>query len=171
MVAGEVIGGELRRHAAPAKRKARAEHRHLRTGATERTQQVRREGRQSQAEERERDDELLGGVARAARRRAQPGADHAEHDGAHGDVLVTPGVLAQHPLGDQHQHEQTRRERGLHHGERREQQRHNLKRPAEDRQPRAEHPARAPDESPHERHAQVLLLRRVLGVHRLQRDP
>ena len=170
-MAGEVIRGELGRHTAPAERKARPEHRHLGTGATERTQQVRRERRQSQTEERERDRELLGGVASTARGRAQPGADHADHDGAHGDVLITPGVLAQHPLGDQHQYEQTRRERGLYHRERCEQQRHDLQRPAEDREPRAEHPARAPDEAPHERDAQVLLLWRVLGVHRLQRDP
>jgi hypothetical protein len=125
-VAGEIIRGELRRHTAPAERKARPEHRHLGTGATERTQQVRGEGRQSQPEERERDRELLGGVARAARRRAQPSADHADHDGAHGEVLITSRVLAQHPLGDQHQHEQARRERGLHDRERCEQQRHDL---------------------------------------------
>ena len=58
------------------------------------------------------------------------------------DVLVAPGVLAQHPLAQEHQHEQAGRERRLHHHQRRQQQRQHLQRPAEDRQPRAEQPAR-----------------------------
>jgi len=110
-------------------------------------------------------------VARAARRRAQPRADHADHDRRHRDVLVGAGVLAKHPLAEEHQHEQAGRERRLHHHERREQQRDHLQRPAEDRQARAEHPTSAPDEAPHQRQAQVLLVGRLLGVHRLERDP
>ena len=45
-----------------------------------------------------RDRQPLGRVAGAARRRAQPGADHAEHDRRDRQVLVAPGVLAEHPL-------------------------------------------------------------------------
>lgn len=167
----EVVGGELRRHAAPSDREAGAEHRHLRTRAAERTQHVRREARQPQADQHERDRQLLGGVAGAARRREQRGADHADHDRAHGHVLVASGVLSEHPLGEEQQHEQARRERGLYDRERREQQRHHLQRPADDRQPRADQPARPPDQSPRERQTQVLLVRRLLGVRRLQRDP
>jgi len=72
-------------------------------------------------------------VARAARRRAQPRADHTDHDRRHRDVLVSTRVLAEHPLTDEHQHEQSRCERGLYHDQRREQQRDHLQRPTEDR--------------------------------------
>ncbi len=50
-------------------------------------------------------------------------------------------------------------ERRLHDDERREQQRDELQRPAEDRQPGAEQPARAPHEPLREREPQVLLVR------------
>jgi hypothetical protein len=80
-------------------------------------------------------------------------------------------VLAERPLAHEHQHEQSRGERGLHDDQRREQQRDHLQRPAEDRQARAEHPASALDQSPDERQAQMLLAGCLLGVHRLQRDP
>jgi len=86
-------------------------------------------------------------------------------------VLVASGVLAEHPLPHEHQHEQARGERGLHHDQRREQQREHLQRPAEDRQARPQHPAPAPDQAPDQRQAQMLLVGRFLGVHRLQGDP
>ncbi|MCW3019517.1 MAG: hypothetical protein JWN10_1825, partial [Solirubrobacterales bacterium] len=38
-------------------------------------------------------------------------------------MLVAPGVLAEHPLAEEQQHEQAHREGWLHHDERREQQR------------------------------------------------
>ena len=71
----------------------------------------------------------------------------------------------------QAEHEQAGRKRRLHHDQRREQQRDQLQRPAEDRQPRAEQPACAAQQAPGEREAQMLAVRRLLGVHRLQRDP
>jgi hypothetical protein len=80
-------------------------------------------------------------------------------------------VLAEHPLTDEHQHEQARGERGLHHDQRREQQRDHLQRPTEDRQARAEHPAPTLDQAPDQRQAQVVAVRRLLGVHCLERDP
>ncbi len=86
-------------------------------------------------------------------------------------MLVTPGVLAEHPLAQEQQHDQAHRQRGLYYYQRREQQREHLQRPAEDRQARAEHPASAPDEPPDQGQAQVLLRGRLLGVHRLQGDP
>ena len=82
-----------------------------------------------------------------------------------------PGALAEHPLADDHQHQQARRQRRLHDDQRREQQRQHLQRPAEHRQARADQPARTPDQAPRQRQAQVLLVGRLLGVHRLQRDP
>jgi len=87
-------------------------------------------------------------VAGAARRSAQARADHPDHDRRHRQVLLTPRVLAQHPLSQEHQHEQARGQRGLDHDQRRQQQRDHLQRPAEDRQARAQHPAPAPDQPP-----------------------
>ncbi len=110
-------------------------------------------------------------MARAARWRAQTRPDHADHDRRHRDVLVATGVLTQHPLSQEHQHEQTGGERGLHDDQRRQQQCEHLQRPADDRQARAEHPAPAPDESPDQRQTQVLCLGRLLGIHRLESDP
>ncbi len=80
-------------------------------------------------------------------------------------------MLAEHPLTDEHQHEQPRCERGLYHDQRREQQSDHLQRPTEDRQAGAEHPAPALDQSPDQRQAQVVAAGRLLGVHRLERDP
>jgi hypothetical protein len=80
-------------------------------------------------------------------------------------------VLAEHALAEEEQNEQPRRERRLYDHEWRQQQRHDLQREAEDRERRAQQPARAPDQAPHEREAQLLLAGRLLGVKRLQDDP
>ncbi len=170
-MAGQVIGGELRRHTAPAERQAGADHRDLIARAPERAQQIRHEARHAQPEQHERDRQLLRGVGGAARRREHTRADHAEHDRAHRHVLIPAGVLVEHPLGEEQQHQQSGCQRRLDHDQRGQQQGNHLQRPAEDRQPRPEQPARAPDQPPHERQAQVLGVRRLLGVHRLQGDP
>jgi hypothetical protein len=80
-------------------------------------------------------------------------------------------VLAEHALGDEHQHEQAGGERRLNDDERSQQQREHLQRPAEDRQTGAEQPTCTPHEPPGEREAQMLIVRRLLGVHRLKGDP
>ncbi len=110
----------------------------------------------------------MSGVARWS---GQPRADHAGHDRRHRHVLRAAGVLVEHALCKEHQHQQARGERRLHDDQRREQQRDDLQRPAEDRQARSEQPARAAHQAPGERQAQVLIVRRLLGVHRLQGDP
>jgi len=168
---GEVIGCELGRHPAPAERQARADHGHLGAGVPERAQQIRNQARQAKANQHQRDRQLLRAVAGAARGSEHGRADHAEHDRAHRRVLVSSGVLAQHALGEEHQHQQACRQRRLDHHERGQQQSHDLQRPAEDREPRPEQPAGASDQPPGERQAQVLLVRRLLGVHRLEGDP
>ncbi len=86
-------------------------------------------------------------------------------------MLVASGMLAEHPLREEQQHEQPDRERRLHDDERREQQRDHLKRPAGDREPGADQPARALGQPPRQRESQVLVGRRLLGVERLDRDP
>ncbi len=122
----EVIGCKLGRHAAPAEGQAGADHRDLRTRVAKRAQEVRKEARECEHAEHHRDRQFLGGVRGAARRREQSGADHAAHDRADRHVLIASRVLAQHPLGEQHQHEQPGGERRLHDHERREQQREHL---------------------------------------------
>jgi len=137
----------------------------------ERAQQIREQAREREADKHERDRQALAGLAHAARGREQARSDHADDDREHRQALGASGVLAEHPLAQEQQHQQSRRERRLHDDQRRQQQRHDLQRPAENRQARAEHPAGAPEQPPHERHPQVLLPRRLPGVHRLQGDP
>ncbi len=171
MVVGEVVGGELRRDAAPAAREARAEHRHARDRAVERAQQVRQQARERETHEHQRDHQVPGRFAGAARGREHARTDDAEDDRERREVLAAPGVLAEHPPAEVQQHEQAGGQRRLHDHQRRQQQRQHLQRPAEDRQARAHQPARAFDEAADERHAQVLLVRSLLRVHRLQGDP
>jgi hypothetical protein len=102
---------------------------------------------------------------------AQRRADDAEHDRNHGDVLAPSHLLVQHALPEEQQHEQTRRQRWLHHHQRGEQQRHHLQRPTENRHARAEQPARTHDQIARKPQAQVHLVGSTLGVHRLQRHP
>jgi hypothetical protein len=106
-----------------------------------------------------------------ARRREQGSAEHADHDRDGRQVLVAPGVLAEYPLAQEQQHQQAGRERRLDNDQWRQQQSHHLERPAQDREPRAHQPAGAPEQSAHQRQPQVLLVRRLPGVHRLQGDP
>jgi hypothetical protein len=105
------------------------------------------------------------------RRRREGGSHHADQDRPDGEVLVASGVLSEQTLGEQHQHQKPGRERRLDDHERGQHQRHDLKRPAEHREPRAREPARAPGQAPGEGQPQVLLVGRLLGVERLQGDP
>jgi len=86
-------------------------------------------------------------------------------------MLTAPGVLVQHPLTEEQQHQQPDRHRRLDHHQRREQQRHHLQRPAEHRKTGSRQPARPPEQVERERGMQVLGVGGALGVHRLQRDP
>ena len=110
-------------------------------------------------------------MRRTASGGAHRDARDADHDRAHREVLAPPGVLAEHPLREEYEHYQARRERWLNDDERREQERDDLEREAEYRHPRAEQPARAPQQPPCERQTQVLIVGRVLGLRRLERDP
>jgi len=137
----------------------------------QRTQQIGQERRQAQPDEHDRDRQVLRAMSRRAWRGRQARPDHADHDRPHRQVLVPPGVLVQHPLAEEHQHEQARGECRLDDYERCQQQRDQLQRPAEDRQAGAQQPAPASRQAPREREAQVLAAGRLLGVHRLQGDP
>jgi len=105
------------------------------------------------------------------RRRRQGGSHHADHDRPDGKVLVASGPLSKQALGEEHQQHQSCRERRLDDHERGQHQRHDLKRPAEHREPRAREPSRAPGQAPGQSQPQVLLVGRLLGVERLQGNP
>lgn len=132
--------------------------------------QVRQERERRQRNEHERD-RLVARLRFAAFGGSECGPDDAEHDRRNGDPLAPSGVLAEDAPAEEQQHEQPGGERRLHYDERREQQRHDLQRPAEYRQPRAEQPARAHHQVAREAEAQMHLVRGALGVHRLERDP
>ena len=137
----------------------------------QRAQQIGQQRRQAQPDEHDRDRQVLRAVSRHAWGGRQARPDHADHDRPHREVLVSPGVLVQHPLAEEHQHEQARGERRLNDHERCQQQRDQLQRPAEDRQSGAQQPAPTSRQAPRERETQVLYAGRLLGVHRLQGDP
>lgn len=167
VMGGEIIRGQLRRHPAPAKGQSGPDHRDLRPGVAKHPQQIGDQARDTEAHQHERDRELLRGVGGAARRCEDPRPDHPDHDGAHRVVLISACMLTQHPLGEEHQHKQARRQGRLDHHEGRQQQGDDLQRPAEDRQARPQQPAGTSDQPPDERQAQMLLVGRLLGVHRL----
>jgi hypothetical protein len=124
--AREIVGGELRRDAAPAAGETGADHRQRRRWVGEQAQGIGEQARDAQPEQHERDREILRAVAGRPWRRGQTGADHADHDCAHREVLATPRVLVQHPLREEHQHQQSGSERRLDDDERRQQQRDDL---------------------------------------------
>lgn len=170
VAAGKVVGGELRGDAAPCEGEPRPEHRHRGGRAPHAQQHVGQEARQR--EQREHDRER--GPARvrvAARGRAQPRPDDAEHDRADRQVLARAGALAEHALADNHQHRQAQRQRRLHDNQGCEAEGHHLQGPAEHRQGGAAQPAHTPNQAQRERHTQVLLLGGLARVHRLQRKP
>jgi len=104
----EVIGRQLGGHAAPGERQAGARHRHDRGRAPDRAQQVREHARRAQAHEHERDRQVPGAAGGGARWGGERDAEHAEHDRQHRQVLAPAGVLAQHPLGQEQEHQQAR---------------------------------------------------------------
>jgi hypothetical protein len=123
MSLGEIVGGELGGHAAPGECEPRADHRHRGRGsAPEHAQQVGQQADRCEPGEHDCDRQFLGRVAIAARRGRESRADHADHDRAHRHVLVASRVLAEHPLGEEHQHQQTGGERRLHEDQRSQQQ-------------------------------------------------
>jgi hypothetical protein len=166
----DVVRGELGSDAAPREREPRADHRDRRRAPAERAQDVGQGAEHAEADEHERDVQAVG-VRAAAGRCAHRDADHTHDDHEHRQVLAPAGVLAEHPLSREHEHDESRRERGLHDDEGSEQQRDHLQREAEDRHPGAGEPARAPEQSPREGETQVLLVGRALGLCRLVGDP
>ncbi len=171
MVREEIVGGELGRNAAPAAREAGAHHRHLRDRVPESPQDVGEQAGKRKTQQHQRDRQLLPGLAALTRRRAQSRADDPDDDREHRQVLVASRVLAEHALAEEQQHQQARGERRLHHHQRGQHQRDDLQRPAENRQSRAKQPASAPEQATDQGQAQVLLVGRLLGVHRLEGDP
>jgi hypothetical protein len=110
-------------------------------------------------------------VSAAALGSAQRRPNHSEDDRAHREVLAPAGVLAEHALAEEQEHEQSHGQRRLNQYERGEQEREDLQWPSEHRQAGPCQPARPSDQVQGERRMKVLGVRGPLGVHRLQRDP
>lgn len=170
MVLGQGVGGELGGHATPGEAEPGADHRHRGDRAPQEPKRVGEQGEDSEADQRERERERSR-AARVAVRRGQCCPEHAHDDGRHGQHLAAAGMLAEHPLSEDHEHEQTGRQCGLHHHERSEQQRRYLQRPPEDGKPRPEQPASAPSELADQAQTQVVLLADLTCVQGLQGDP
>jgi len=128
----DVIGGELGCDAAPRERQPCPDHRHGRRRAAHEAHYVRQHRQQAEPDERECD-RLVTDVRGRVRWRGERRAEHPEHDGRNRHVLVPACALSEHPLADEHQHEQAGRERRLHDHQRGQQERENLQRKAEDR--------------------------------------
>lgn len=166
----QAVSRELGRHSAPGEAQSGADHRQHGGRLAHEAYQVRQQRQCPQSDEHERDG-LVAGLRFAAFGRPQRSADDTDHDRRDGDPLAPARLLAEHALAKEQQHEQSGGKGWLHHHQRCEQQRDHLKRPAEDRQPRSEQPARAHHEIAREAQAQVNVMGCALGVDCLQRHP
>lgn len=136
----------------------------------EEAQDVGQQAHDREAAEHDVERSSAGVVGAAAGRRKRDPGD-PDHDRRHREMLTAACTLAQHPLAHDHQHEQACGERRLHDHERRVFEGDHLQRPAEHGQPCAEQPASASEQPRGEREPQVRVRGRLLGVHRLKRDP
>jgi len=126
MALGEIVGGELGGHGAPAERQPCPEHGRLGEGAVERMQQIGQQACRAEGDQHEREGEVLRTVRAAARGRRERRAEHAHHDQPNRYVLIAPGRLVEHALTEQHQQHQTGGKRRLHDDQGRQQQRDDL---------------------------------------------
>lgn len=160
------VGGELGRQSAPRER---------RTGA---------EGRQGPATaQREWDERQDRDPAEDAGQRHGAGVlgrdvgrddaqqRHAGQDRGDGGDLAEADALVEVAYPDDQQQDEAEGERGLDDGQRREQQRDRLQRPAGEVEGRSDQPARTADQSCQQRRAQAFVGRRLARVERLQREP
>ncbi len=90
--------------------------------------------------------------------------------GGHAQDLPPADPLPQHARPDHEQDDQARRQHGLDHRERDQQERADLSRPATQSEARADQPARLREEAADQGDAEVLLLGRLPGLERLQPD-
>ncbi len=104
-------------------------------------------------------------------RRGRPGeqSDPRDH-GAHAEDLPPPDPLPQHTRADHEQDDEAHRESGLDQRQRDEQERTHLRHPAEQRETGADQPARLRDQPPEQGEAEMLLLRGLARLQRLQAD-
>jgi hypothetical protein len=159
------VGGELGRQSAPGQRGAGPERHQPAEAASG-------EGRQ-----REDGDPAQDGRHRAAAR--VPGGDvgrddgqqrDSREDGQDGQRLARADLLVEVARPDDQQQDQPEGQRGLDDGQRREQQRGRLQRPAEQVQARPEQPATPAHQAHQQRRAQAFAGWRFAHVERLERQ-
>ncbi len=86
-------------------------------------------------------------------------------------MLAAARTLVEHPLADEHEHEQTAGQRRLHDDEGREQERDDLQREAEHRQRRPRKPARPSGQLTDEADPQVVIGVDLARIERLKGNP
>jgi hypothetical protein len=160
------VGGKLGRQAAPGQRRAGAEGHQPAVPA----QHEGDDPQQSHPPEHTRDREPAAVPMRRIRR--DDGEQrYAGQDAENREGFARADGLVEVARPDQQQQDQPEREGRLHDGERGEQQRRRLQRPAEEVQPGAEQPAAAADQAQQQRRAHPVVRRRLAGVQRLEGEP
>jgi hypothetical protein len=163
------IGDELRREPAPRERGAGGERGGDAADLAPPTQHVgdERHGGQSGQRGRERP---TADVLRGGRRRNGGEEGHPGHDRHDRDHVARTDALVERPRPEDEQEHEPEGERGLHDGQRRQQQRGGLQRPSEHPERGAGEPARAPSQAADQRDAQPGRGRDHARLERLQRD-
>lgn len=168
MVRVDVIGGKLGGDSTPGKRKSGADHRQRGCGPPRDRDHVGHRREKAEADQREHD-HLIAYVGRGVGGRRERRPQDSQNDRHDGDQLAPAGTLIEHALTEEQQDEQACRKRRLDDDQGREQKSDDLKGKAEDRNAGARKKARPFEQVTGQRQAQMLMARRPLGVHRLQR--
>jgi len=161
-------GDESAEDAAAGEPHARRDHRHRGYVAAHQPQQIGRSGRESDSTQAERKGQSARVRVTGARRNHGDTRD-TRCDCAHREHVAAPDRLVQVALAEEQQNEEAEGECGLHHDDWREQQRDDLKRPAEDRDGCAGQPALLAYEPADERQTQRVFCRHRARLHRLHR--
>ena len=109
---------------------------------------------------------MVGGAVRRAERDAGDAGD----DRRHRQVLAPPRPLPQPRHPEPEQHHQAARQARLDHGQRRQQQRRDLQRPAGQPEQRRPQPPAVAQQPPQQREPQRVVVRDLARLQRLQRD-
>ena len=168
-VRGDGVRDELRRQPAPRECGAGDDRRRDRPAADPLAADVRQQGERADPSERE-DERDAPRVAGRDRRSDEGEAGDAEDDRRDGRDLAGADGLAEGPCAHNEQRDEAERERGLHDGEGREQQRRRLQWPAQEAKRGARQPAGPAQEERGERRTQGRVRGGAAGLRRLQRD-
>jgi hypothetical protein len=163
------VGDELRREPAPRERGARREGGGDAAHVVAPAQRVGSERHRGQGGQRAGQRPTADVVCGRSRSDGGQAAD-ADDDRGHREHVAGADGLAERARAQHEQQHEAERECGLHDGERSEQQRGGLQRPAEQPERGAGKPARAPRQAPDQRRSQPMSRRHRPSLERLQGD-